>query len=1698
MNRIYRLIWNHTLGALVPVAEIVRAKGGGVTRRAGAAGLRLSPLGGALMLALGLSPTLALAQQPLAAIEARGDVSLRAASQLAAVLPSAAAGVVAQSSHLLPTGGQVVSGKVGFTQKSHTLTIDQSSQKAIIDWQSFDIGSGNTVTFHQPGRDSVALNRVLGSDPSAIYGHLQANGQVFLVNPYGVYFAPGAQVDVGGLVASTLNLSDNDFLHGNYQFSGTGSTGVRNDGSIQAATDGYVAFLGRTVDNHGSITTSRGATALGAGSSVSLTLAGQELVSFQVDGAALNALAANGGVIAADGGRVILSAQAKDALLQTVVNNQGRIQAQTVQSHGGTIDLLGGDAGTVQVAGTLDASAPTGDGGAIETSGAHVKVADSAVLTEASAHGDDGSWLIDPQDFTIAASGGDISGATLSANLAKGSVTIKSTKGGTSGAGDLFVNDTVTWSSHTLTLNAYRNIVVNTAMNALNKAALTLQYGQGDKHGVINGVTADYIVNAPINLSSKSKFKAKLGSSGSTVSYTIITTLGKAGSKTKKDLQGITGSLSHHYVLGADIDASTTATWNSGAGFAALGSSKSNFSGVFDGLGHTISGLTINRPTTDVVGLFGVVGKHGVVRNVGLVGGSVAGRSSVGGLVGSNRGTIANAYVTAGVQGAGDSVGGLAGSTTGDSKISNAYAKGGVVGNNKVGGLIGNNLGTLGNAYATGNVRGTGDSVGGLVGSNSAGATAHDVYATGDVNGGNYVGGLMGKNLGGFDNAFASGSVHGTGNSVGGLVGSNATTFRNAYASGNVDGLDNVGGLIGRNSALIEYAYATGNVSGRSVVGGLVGANYGYTQYAYETGHVSGASTVGGLIGLNAANGIVGDGYWDTDTSGQSETFGSDLGATSGDVTGLTTARLASALPAGFTSDVWGNSGNQSTPYLLANASFGVASPVLVGGGTSTVYSLILTLDQLQNIEQAGLSGNYALAADIDATATASWNDGAGFDPIGDGNAAFTGIFDGMGHTITGLTINRPGDGDIGLFGVVGNTGIVRNVGLLGGSVHGGVDVGELVGLNNGTISHVYATGNVIGNITGSSNANIGGLVGQNGGTISDAYATGSVSGREGVGGLVGLNAARGTIANAYATGDVASSASGTGVGGLVGENASAITNAYATGNVSGTSAVGGLVGLNDLNNSIHNVYATGRVSGSSGIGGLIGLNTGNAGTITNGYWDTDTSGQSVGIGGGASASVSGVTTKQFAAALPTGFDASIWANADNQTTPYLVASASSGLAIPVLLGSDTSTTPSVFNLILTLNQLQNIEYTGLAAHYALGANIDASSTASWNGGAGFDPIGDKVTNFTGTFDGLGHTITGLTINRPSTSGVGLFGTVGSGGIVRNIGLVNGSVRGGGYVGGLIGSNLGGAVSNSYNTGAVQGIGIGNVVGSSDIIGDMVGGLIGLNGGAIDGVYASGAVSGHDNVGGLVGGNMGNITNAYATGSVQGRSGIGGLAGEMLVGNLNNVHAMGSVTGTGNWVGGLLGFGAAFGGILINNAYATGAVSGYDDVGGLIGDTSNMIIRNVYASGDVSATATYAGAVVGGLVGYNVSTPISNAYATGNVNGVSTGGYVGGLLGVSVNSFISNVYASGHVSGAGVVRGLVGMGSNGSCVACHWDIDTTGSSVGLGVGIYVGSGTSGLTDVQMHQQSNFSGFDFNSVWTIDEGQSMPRLRALSN
>lgn len=377
---------------------------------------------------------------------------------VAAMLFSGAGGAYA-----LPVGGAVSVGSATIGSSVGTTTITQTSQNAAINWQSFSIGTGESVNFVQPNGNATALNRVLGADPSSILGGLNANGKVFLVNPNGIVFGKGASVNVGGLVGSTRNISDSNFMAGQYNFEGTGAGSVVNYGSINA-NGGSVALLGANVSNQGVIQAQLGTVALAAGNAFTLDVAGDGLLNVAVNKGAVDALVQNGGLIQADGGRVLMTAQSANNLLPSSVNNTGVVRAQTLENRNGNIMLMGGmQSGTVNVAGTLDASAPNGgSGGFVETSAAHVNVASGTKVTTLATAGKTGTWLIDPLDFIISSSG-NISGSTLSNNLQTSNVTYTNAPG--AGNGDIFVQEAVTWTAPTtLTLSANRDVVVNAAI----------------------------------------------------------------------------------------------------------------------------------------------------------------------------------------------------------------------------------------------------------------------------------------------------------------------------------------------------------------------------------------------------------------------------------------------------------------------------------------------------------------------------------------------------------------------------------------------------------------------------------------------------------------------------------------------------------------------------------------------------------------------------------------------------------------------------------------------------------------------------------------------------------------------------------------------------------------------------------------------------------------------------------------------------------------------------------------------------------------------------------------------------------------------------------------------------------------------------------------------------------------------------------
>ncbi len=693
--------------------------------------------------------------------------------------------------------------------------------------------------------------------------------------------------------------------------------------------------------------------------------------------------------------------------------------------------------GSATVAGTLTATggAAGGNGGTIETSGGTLDVS-GATISAASPKGKAGSWLLDPYDLTI----NSAAAASINSALANDtSVTLQTTAsnattafGGTtnaSGKGDITIASALSWnSSASLTLDAYHSVLVNANITGTN---LAIKYNDGGSGG-------NFLVSG-------AKVSLPTGTGHLAINGTAFTTVG--------DLSPVIANPAGAYALASDI-----------AGGSHSASVITNLTGSLEGLGHTISNLSVTS-STDYTGLIGTVASGATVRNlilanasitghdyvgalagsnngnvvnVAVTGGSVIGYNHAGGLVGDNAGTVSDSSASSAVSNGfsvSDKIGGLVGYNTGtvtastaSGSVSSYQQVGGLVGGNagtvtdssatatvrgslyfgglvgvntstgrvltssaagnvsgttydsyNIGGLIGDNYGTVSGGYATGTVSG-GQVIGGLIGMNTGtvsdsvatgNASAHaggvgglvggntgtisGSAATGNVNGGNIyggtieVGGLVGSNAytGTVSNSFATGTVTG-GGWVGGLIGDNYGTVRTSYATGAVSGTNQyIGGLIGWNLATVSDSYATGAVSGGSSVGGLVGLNigtahsadgtltyYGTVSNSYATGAVSGGSSVGGLAGENG--GTLSASYWDTTATRQLAACGvgtcDGTGLTSTQMRSLSTDASVNVYNWDFSSKWYlASSGNSSSPILRA-------SPFVltIGAGTQT------------------------------------------------------------------------------------------------------------------------------------------------------------------------------------------------------------------------------------------------------------------------------------------------------------------------------------------------------------------------------------------------------------------------------------------------------------------------------------------------------------------------------------------------------------------------------------------------------------------------------------------------------------------------------------------------------------------------------------------------------------------------------------------
>ena len=355
--------------------------------------------------------------------------------QAAAITAAMMAMSVGGIAYAMPQGEVIRSGKGEITRQDKDMTVNQDSKRLAIDWSGFDIANDERVTFRQPDKDSVALNRVIGDAASVIDGTLSGNGHVYVINPNGVLFGKNASVDVGSLVASTARISDSDMTNFanadgiTMAIPEDSSAKVINAGTIRAE-GGLVVLHAAEVENSGTITNPEGTMALAAARNLSLSADTAGKINFTVDGALAKAKALNSGTLKADGGYLVMTARSAGDVMSTVVNNTGTMEAKTLrQNEKGEILLDGGDNGIVELNGTLDASGMEAgqsagsikaigaethvedgatlhaigavDGGLIETSGDYLEIGDNVDIDAAGKTGEAGEWLLDPTNVVI-------------------------------------------------------------------------------------------------------------------------------------------------------------------------------------------------------------------------------------------------------------------------------------------------------------------------------------------------------------------------------------------------------------------------------------------------------------------------------------------------------------------------------------------------------------------------------------------------------------------------------------------------------------------------------------------------------------------------------------------------------------------------------------------------------------------------------------------------------------------------------------------------------------------------------------------------------------------------------------------------------------------------------------------------------------------------------------------------------------------------------------------------------------------------------------------------------------------------------------------------------------------------------------------------------------------------------------------------
>ncbi|MHB1947104.1 MAG: filamentous hemagglutinin N-terminal domain-containing protein, partial [Gammaproteobacteria bacterium] len=1544
-----------------------------------------------------------------------------------------------------PVLNNVASGNVTVQQSTGVTQVNQSSQQAIINWKSFNIGAKEATHFIQP-TGGIALNRIDPSQgASQIFGLLTATGKIVLVNQAGIYFGPGSVVDVGGIIASTSNISDQNFLAGKYIFDQASpySGSIVNQGSIIAQQHGLVALVGTSVSNEGFISANLGQVVLASGNKFTVDLSGDQLINFSidegasspgvspVDGSKMKNAINNSGSVIANGGKILMSAAAAQGVLDNVINMSGVAQAQSVAQQNGEI-ILSADpnVGTVQVSGKLDASGKASGqtGGRVKVLGANVKLNSPAVVDVSGDQGG-GTILI----------GGNFHGAGPEPNASTtfiGSGVLLNADAITKGNG----GQVAVWSNNATQF--YGSISAKGGAQGGNGGYVETSGGYLDINGAsVNtlapaGQTGTWLLDpTDITISSSSDSNATY------LNGTYQPTSGASSSSTIL-VSNLVADLASNNVL-------VTTSPFSGSGGAGSGnitvSSAINWSSATTLTLSAYNNITINAAISNSAGGGLTLLADNTGKGTGTINGLGAnGSSGTVSLTGNN--SVFKAYydpITFGTQDpsilANVTVSGTGSSNTAYMLVNSQTNLQAITSHLSGNFALGTNL-TLSGSFTP-------------IGSSGT-------PFTGKFDGQNYYISNLSINGGG-------------GTDIGFFAATNGATIQNLIFTNSfvqTAGGTNVATLIGlmtggsvSNVHVIESAiptigyvpncpacvptYGVYDSLGGAIIGGLIGDTSGSSTISNSSysGAVinSGNNFTGGLVSLLNASGTITNSY----TAGLVENganAANNLGGITGELNGGTIsnsysiAKIANETVSDTTAGgITGSTGSTATiqntywagTYTTsAGTSNNFGGIVGSRGGSPTISNSYwdTTLSGMSN----GVGGGGSQTGTTGETTSALQG------------SLLTGFSSPTWAIIAGNVYPYLQSQTLGIYGTItGNSGATVNIATNGAVLDGTNAVNQSLRTTtatNGTYYYLlnnfyvpsstplllYSTSSagsstalaILANDSNPANINLAA-------NTLDIHAPSATA----------TNSLLGVEKGSLSSSNILYSTSGANL--TVSGTAAFTTESTTTYNADGT--LTGTSGAMTFNGPLIVTGGTITSTGSQSYNNTVTLNANTSLTAgTTMYFGGAVSGPSYSLtlsAESAATSASGITTGASGTINVGTFDLAQGGWSQVGTLPsfsannFILASPA-GTTVQFLraTGGTGGTGVNAYQ-ITDVYGLQGIgsSTTLLADSFQLVNNIDASGTQFWNSGVGFVPIGNSTTNFTGGFDGQSKVISGLYINQPSSSSdVGLFGYVAIpvSTSFSNIGLTGATIVGGSSIGGLAGVIVGsGSAANNYITNStVTSIGTGKT---------GIGGLYGGVWTAITNSYSTANVTAGNSasdVGGFVGDGIGTYQNSYSTGSVitgTGATAVGGFIG-YSTGNLAYVYSSSPVTvGAGSTeIGGLLGYNGCCAAYLsVLGAYSTGSIAApsSSNIGGLIGEND-----------------------IGGAIG--LPGTVTSTYST------------------------SSIYAPLSTN----IGGLIGLNNSGAITKSFWDINTTGQS--QAVGSNLGTITSPVTGLTTAQTTSYS------------------------